>query len=124
MRKLALVLLLSLGGCASLDSLRPGVERVCTEKRCYMYGTQKQIDRHCRKGVVRWDDGTVAHPGDGRRSRCCTQYQPGRRIRIWVSRLDQSCLPHEECHIEEWQSGRGDHKRCDGFGVGQEKKRL
>lgn len=125
MKALALLLVIGLGACRTIDSLKPGVERVCTKNRCYMFGTKEQIDRHCRKGVKKWDDGKVPHPNDGKRARCCTKYRgPWARIRIWVSRDDANCLAHEECHIEEFESLNPNHARCDGFGVGRSKKRL
>lgn len=112
--------------CANWDSLKPGVERVCTEKRCYLAGDKEQVDRQCRKGGTAWDDGKLQTTNDGRRARCCTQHFPGRarEFAVWVSREDWDCVAHEECHIEEFKSGRNDHARCEGFGFGKEKKRL
>lgn len=119
-----LVAALLLSGCASFDSLRPGVERVCTKGTCYLIGDSEQVDRRCSKNGVVWDSGEKRTAFDGLKVRCCTVFRSGRRVRIWVTRGQEACLAHEQCHVEIFQSGVGDHKSCHNFGIGKEKKRL
>lgn len=89
-----------------------------------MFGTSEQVDRHCRKNGKRWDSGEEMRPTDGKVVRCCVELKLGRRIRLWVTRGEEDCLAHEECHIEEFWSGSNNHGRCHNFGVGREIKRL
>jgi len=119
MRYLPLLLLM---GCATHNSLKPGVERVCTRNICFMFGTAEQVDRQCRKGGGAWDDGKKKEEGDGRRARCCVYLKQGRRIRMWVSREDADCIPHEMAHVEAFFGGYPDE--AEGFGVGRDIKRL
>lgn len=102
-------LLLGLSGCFP-------IKRTCTDKRCWIEASSEQIDRHCRKGATVYDDGAKATANDGKRVRCCVKL---REKRYWIFVADDSwnCLPHEECHIEEHESGRGEHWRCHGFGA-------
>lgn len=125
---MALVMaVLYLSGCATQTGLlSPGVERVCTKGVCFLRASSDIVDRRCRDGNRgTWDDGTPRAAGDGRRARCCTVFTRGRkRFRIWVAEGDESCVPHEFCHVEESLSARPNHGNCHDFGFGREKKRL
>lgn len=134
MRYLPLLLLIALTGCITgRDSLKPFVEKGCTEHRCMIYASADQVNRRCNLKVsekhplATWDDGTLRKGDTTRRARCCTvDYKTRqRRFVVWVSNEgdDWKCALHEECHIETfWKNG--DHGRCDGFGADKKKNRL
>lgn len=134
-QRLTPALLASLGliffGCRH-NSLKPGAERVSTKNIDFVFGTQAQINKHCRKGNEKyggtWDNGDPIKPNDGSRARCCVKYRPDRKrqFTVFVSRYEANCIVHEFCHIEEFLSGKPNHKNCHDFGVGEDKskKRL
>lgn len=106
----------------------PPVVRACVHNRCFIQATPEQVDRHCRKRTRTWDSGAAVKPGDGKRVRCCTLLRKGRRYRIWMSRGEESCVAHEECHISVFERDRheyvgDDHKICHGFGLDKDKPR-
>jgi hypothetical protein len=117
---LALLALLSVGGCLSAP------KRTCTAKRCWIEGTQEQIDRACSKnGQVIWDSGEKRTAFDGKKIRCCVKLKtPPERHWIYVTTGEWACVVHEECHIEEYESGRKEHWRCNGFGSDPGKEKL
>ena len=120
MKPLALPLLLALiafaSGCATHNSLKPGAERVYTEHINYVIGTPEQVDRRCQSKTGKWDSGeTMA--GSGKRAACCTVFRGfSKKIWVWMSRENSICLIHEQCHIDEFLSGRNGHGRCHDFG--------
>lgn len=109
-----IAVILALSGCFP-------IKRTCTAKRCWIEASAEQIDRHCRKGAQVWDSGEKAATNDGKRARCCVKLRSP-RYWIFVSTDSWNCLPHEECHIGEHESGRGEHWRCHGFGVDRDGK--
>lgn len=92
------------------------INRTCTDKRCWVEASQEQIDRHCRKGAIMFDSGEKPSAFDGKRVRCCVKLR-AKRYWIFVASDAWNCLPHEECHIGEHESGRKEHWRCHGFGA-------
>lgn len=109
LQRLALIAALALAGCFPIN-------RTCTGKRCWVEASPEQIDRHCRKGLLKWDSGNKPSANDGRRAVCCVKLR-AKRYWIFVASDSWNCMAHEECHIEEHQSGRNEHWRCDGFGA-------
>lgn len=117
-------LALLFGGCASQKGLfNRGVERVCTAGVCFMRASADIVDRRCKKGMTKWDDGETDI--SARRARCCAIYSRGRkRFRIWVANGEEECIVHEFCHVDQYLSSRPDHSKCHNFGLGKEKKTI
>lgn len=111
-------------GVVVLAGCVPGIERRCVGDRCYLRAEAEQVDRHCRKGILTWDSGKPVNPGDGSRAQCCTKAPktPWGRFWIWITRGEEECIVHEECHINEWKTGRNEHGRCHDFGLGRPKQ--
>lgn len=62
--------------------------------------SKESVNRHCKKYVNHYDDGTLVGENDGKRIRCCTKYsRSGHRPTIFISEEDEDCLYHELCHI-------------------------
>ena len=91
---LAISGVLLLTGCATYPDCRrssyPGYNAmICPDK---------SVDRHCRKSVTHWDDGT---PVDSRVIRACfRKVSPWRKGVVIVGESHQGCLPHEICHAQ------------------------
>lgn len=116
-------------GCATRKGLAtPGIERVCTDRRCYLRSDADTVNARCTRGLRQWDSGKAFDPNGTTRARCCTVFA-GKRYKIWVTEGQEACLAHEEGHIEIWEADGevmipAHHQRLDGFGLGREKKRL
>lgn len=133
LRSIAAILvgLTVLSGCKATSLYSARVERVCTEKRCYLRSDAETVSKRCSRGQKLWDDGTAYDPGDTSRwARCCVVLaKDGRRYQLWITEGHEECLAHEECHIETWEADdkkyfHEHHKRCHNFGLGREKKQL
>ena len=108
--------IVALYGCSGHNSLKPGAERVYTKNIVYVIGTPDQVDRRCQSKTGKWDSGE-AMAGSGKRAACCTVFRGlSKKIWVWLSRENSICLIHEQCHIDEFLSGRNEHGRCHDFG--------
>ena len=147
-------LLFILTGCATQTGLlSPGVERVCSDRICWIRADASLVNTRCtdRKAawkickdnpnriecartVAYWDSGVKQGEGEPQRARCCTILRPkdqqgDLRYWIWMSYGDEDCAAHELGHVEVYeQDGRKfiqeHHKRLHEYGLGRPKKRL
>ena len=82
-------------GCASY----PQRFRSYKQKARIIIAEPSQVDAHCRRKGCRTSDSGKPITG---RIRCCwVKPKPWQKWgTIWVGRGDESCLVHENCHID------------------------